>query len=423
MKKFFSIFMATFIVSLNVSTIFADDTKIELPEISKSLDIINSKKNKIQQSNLKKNKDIKIFIDNNQLESIIPVVYQDRIYLPLRTLGETLEFTTDYISENKIVIINYGKIQLPIGQNKAVVDGKIIPIDKENNNIGTVVLDGVTYLPLRFISENLGYKVSYDVSKKIVSIQTGKNKDKQYKQLTQNEARDIYNQILKLNSELKSKTLQSDVNINSILSSGEDKIQFKEISKTDIKLENENNLKLYLKQSVNIESMGEKQTTEQIGFYKDGEFYVKQGEDKVKVKYNLEEINHIISKDEGYSDFIVNASVRELNGNKKEYKFNIDFNKNKELLEELVKGLNLSNEDLDILKNIKVKENTFSIIVDSKNIILEEYEKFSMELEHEGFKIQSNINSKSIIKDMNKTKVEIPNEDLTKYQLVESIEI
>ncbi len=423
MKKFFSIFMATFIVSLNVSTIFADDTKIELPEISKSLDIINSKKNKIQQSNLKKNKDIKIFIDNNQLESIIPVVYQDRIYLPLRTLGEALEFTTDYISENKIVIINYGKIQLPIGQNKAVVDGKIIPIDKENNNIGTVVLDGVTYLPLRFISENLGYKVSYDVSKKIVSIQTGKNKDKEYKQLTQNEARDIYNQILKLNSELKSKTLQSDVNINSILSSGEDKIQFKEISKTDIKLENENNLKLYLKQSVNIESMGEKQTTEQIGFYKDGEFYVKQGEDKVKVKYNLEEINHIISKDEGYSDFIVNASVRELNGNKKEYKFNIDFNKNKELLEELVKGLNLSNEDLDILKNIKVKENTFSIIVDSKNIILEEYEKFSMELEHEGFKIQSNINSKSIIKDINKTKVEIPNEDLIKYQLVESIEI
>jgi plastocyanin len=49
------------------------------------------------------------------------------------------------------------KIQLWINQNKVVVNGKELTVDKQ-----PIIINDSSMVPLRFVSENLGAKVSYD---------------------------------------------------------------------------------------------------------------------------------------------------------------------------------------------------------------------------------------------------------------------
>lgn len=196
MKKFLVLTIATISLSIVTTQVFADDDKKELSisiddkddvnekndidldiddydddKIVQALAIKNAKSNKIStNNNVKTDKNKKIYVNNKLLNISDSIVYESRLFLPVRALSDALGLKVDYLADKKIVILDNGKIQLPINENKAVVNGKIVSIDNDNDDVGTIVVGGKTYLPVRFISESLGYSVDYDAKNGIVKV-------------------------------------------------------------------------------------------------------------------------------------------------------------------------------------------------------------------------------------------------------------
>ncbi|MCX7749937.1 MAG: stalk domain-containing protein [Clostridia bacterium] len=96
-----------------------------------------------------------------------PVVISGRTLLPIRSLIEQLEGTVAWDSylEKVTIELNEKKIELWIGERKALIDGNEAALD-----VAPQVINGRTMLPLRFISETLGYKVNWDNNTKQVTI-------------------------------------------------------------------------------------------------------------------------------------------------------------------------------------------------------------------------------------------------------------
>lgn len=105
------------------------------------------------------------------------LVVNGRTFLPLRELSSLLGIPDNDISwdsENRVASISKENtlIEIPIGYTKASVNDKITPIDTSSNNTRSIIVDGYTYLPVRFISENLGWQIDtqgktihlYDIS-------------------------------------------------------------------------------------------------------------------------------------------------------------------------------------------------------------------------------------------------------------------
>ena len=159
MKKFIAIILSATTIFTCSTSVFADDTRTI--EITQSMEIKNAKKNTITSpQDLSTDNSQKLFVNDQQVEiKDGSVVYENRLFLPVRELGQALGLEVGYVEKEKIVALDNGKIQLPVNQNKAVVDGNIVSIDKENDKVGTIVLNDKTYLPIRFVSESLRYKV------------------------------------------------------------------------------------------------------------------------------------------------------------------------------------------------------------------------------------------------------------------------
>ena len=119
---------------------------------------------------------IKLIVDGEVYPLQEPMLEENgRIFLPLQAISTLLELNTDYIGKEKVVIISndHTYLELPLGYNQAVKDKSLIlPIDKGNKNTRIFTYNSRTYLPVRFISENLGIEISY--SNQTVTINTGK---------------------------------------------------------------------------------------------------------------------------------------------------------------------------------------------------------------------------------------------------------
>lgn len=90
-------------------------------------------------------------------------------YIPLRSVSETLGAIVHWDSPTKTATLSkgYTTIVQRIGSDTARVNNKIVPI-------GAVaqIKDGLTYVPLRFVSENLGTQVHWDSTTRSVQITT-----------------------------------------------------------------------------------------------------------------------------------------------------------------------------------------------------------------------------------------------------------
>ena len=117
---------------------------------------------------------IKILINNQSKTLSDPIIMDNgRVFLPVRALGNLLNININYITEHNTATATNSKahLELPLGYNKAVKDKSVIlPIDLNNPNTRTILYNSRTYLPVRFISENLGYQISY--ANQTVSITT-----------------------------------------------------------------------------------------------------------------------------------------------------------------------------------------------------------------------------------------------------------
>ena len=110
----------------------------------------------------------------NSLKKIMdtaPIIRNGRTLLPVRAIIESLGGKIFWKKENRevTILINGVEIHLFIGKNRATVNGKGVPIDK-NEKVYPIIINSRTYLPLRFIVENIGGSVEWNAQERKVTI-------------------------------------------------------------------------------------------------------------------------------------------------------------------------------------------------------------------------------------------------------------
>lgn len=103
---------------------------------------------------------IRVMVDHKIVQSTPgPYVKESRTMVPLRVIAESLGANVDWDSkENRIDMLRKGnKIQLWIGKTEADKSSQKIPLD-----VAPEVIDGRTFIPLRFVAEAFGCKVEWD---------------------------------------------------------------------------------------------------------------------------------------------------------------------------------------------------------------------------------------------------------------------
>ena len=96
-----------------------------------------------------------------------PVIVNERAMLPIRFIAETLGAKVIWEPETKTVKISLLEIEisLVVGESKATVNGEEIALDTES-----FIKDDRTYLPVRFVMENLGEDVAWNAENNTVTI-------------------------------------------------------------------------------------------------------------------------------------------------------------------------------------------------------------------------------------------------------------
>lgn len=113
---------------------------------------------------------IRVRIDGKFIETdAAPVTMNGRTMIPFRTIFNALnadvewnqaEWTAIGIKDNTV-------IELPIGEAYAYINGEKINLD-----VASSIINGRTYIPVRFVAESLGARVEWDSVNKIVDIWT-----------------------------------------------------------------------------------------------------------------------------------------------------------------------------------------------------------------------------------------------------------
>ena len=115
---------------------------------------------------------IRIFINEKEIETDqTPVLKNDRTLIPVRAVCENLNMDVNWTEETKTVEITEqktgNKISMVIGAGKAYVNGTEVALDQPPYQDKSTFR---TMVPVRFVSEALGYSVNWDEEEQIVSI-------------------------------------------------------------------------------------------------------------------------------------------------------------------------------------------------------------------------------------------------------------
>lgn len=111
---------------------------------------------------------VNIKINNNTLiNDVAPIIVNDRTMLPVRVIAEELGAEVKWDEANqKVTVTNAEReIVVYIDSDTAYVDDKVVKLDSP-----AFIQNDRTYLPLRFISENLGAEVDWDEDLQQVTI-------------------------------------------------------------------------------------------------------------------------------------------------------------------------------------------------------------------------------------------------------------
>ena len=112
---------------------------------------------------------IKVFYNNNRLDlSVPPIVRNGRTLVPLRGIFENMGAVVAWDSKNKTIVITKGNIKIKLFVNSTIA--WINDTQKVQLDVAPTIIDGSTYVPLRFISQAMGGAVFYGGKEKIVAI-------------------------------------------------------------------------------------------------------------------------------------------------------------------------------------------------------------------------------------------------------------
>ncbi len=101
-----------------------------------------------------------------------PIIKNNRTLLPIRVIIESLGGTIKWNGKTRevTIVLNGHSIVLKIGNSTALVDGIKTKIDPNDSKVVPIIINGRTYLPLRFIAEHLGATVDWDGATKTVTL-------------------------------------------------------------------------------------------------------------------------------------------------------------------------------------------------------------------------------------------------------------
>ncbi|MDR1159795.1 MAG: copper amine oxidase N-terminal domain-containing protein [Syntrophomonadaceae bacterium] len=96
---------------------------------------------------------VELFFDSE------PMMVNERTMVPMRKIFETLGLAVDWDDSTRTVAVSGGgkTLRLTIGNRTAYVDGVGIRLDA-----APFIQDDITFVPLRFVSENSGAVVAWD---------------------------------------------------------------------------------------------------------------------------------------------------------------------------------------------------------------------------------------------------------------------
>ena len=95
-----------------------------------------------------------------------------RTLIPIRIIVEAIGGKVDFEAGESKVTLTKGStvIELWIGKPIAKINGKEGYIDENAKNLAPIIVNGRTFLPLRFVAENFGGKVDYDAKTQEIVI-------------------------------------------------------------------------------------------------------------------------------------------------------------------------------------------------------------------------------------------------------------
>lgn len=101
-----------------------------------------------------------------------PFIEKDRTFVPIRFIGEALNYKVDWNKDKKLVTIknNDRQILMTIGDTNITVNN-----EKIKNDVAPLIRKDRTYVPLRFVAENMNLKVNWDGKEKKVIINSQKD--------------------------------------------------------------------------------------------------------------------------------------------------------------------------------------------------------------------------------------------------------
>lgn len=108
-------------------------------------------------------------VDFSKYDNVMPYIENDITLIPIRAIAEGLGCEVSWDGENQTVEIKglNDEILLTINSSTAVVNNETVTLD-----VPAQVVDGRTFVPLRFISENMGAKVEWNEEANLITIET-----------------------------------------------------------------------------------------------------------------------------------------------------------------------------------------------------------------------------------------------------------
>lgn len=171
-NKLILVLLATTLVIFITNSIFASqapNVQVNIGGSDSALKEVTENKanninNKIESPSIKPTNETKLYINRKEIK-VGTINYNGTLYLPVRDIANAINKEVSYDNVNKIVYLE--NIELPVGYNFAIIRGRKQQINENDKNIGTIVVDDKTYLPIRFILESFGYAINYNPKTKI----------------------------------------------------------------------------------------------------------------------------------------------------------------------------------------------------------------------------------------------------------------
>ena len=114
---------------------------------------------------------IALFIDDTLIEGLDapPILFNDYAFVPARSVFEIMGAEVTWIPPTQEIIVSFETVTvaMQIGSNSAMVSGTLVEMTTPPQ-----LINGHTMIPLRFVSQALGFEVNWDGARREVNVWT-----------------------------------------------------------------------------------------------------------------------------------------------------------------------------------------------------------------------------------------------------------